>query len=209
MLPVDPARYALFLGMMAVFAITPGPANLFAVATGVRAGAGAALIGVLGMNAASLVWIGAAALGLGALAPAFPNLFRAIAIAGALYVAWLGAKALWTALRDRAAPPDAGRAATAATAFRDGFAVQFANPKAVIFFTAVLPPFVDAARPAAPQLALLAATVVGADLLAMSGYGLAGGALASALRQARVRRPFSALTGALLLGAALMIGLRA
>lgn len=208
MLPLDPARYALFLGMMAVFAITPGPANLFAVATGARAGASAALVGVLGMNAASLVWIGAAALGLGALAPAFPDLFHAIAIAGALYVAWLGASALWAAWRDRASTLDAGPTATAATAFRDGFAVQFANPKAVIFFTAVLPPFVDPARPAAPQLILLAATVLAADLLAMSGYGLAGGMLASVLRQARVRRLFSALVGALLLTAALMIGLR-
>jgi threonine/homoserine/homoserine lactone efflux protein len=160
------------------------------------------------MNAASLVWIGAAALGLGALAPAFPDLFRAIAIAGALYVAWLGANALWAAWRDRAAPLEAGRTATAATAFRDGFAVQFANPKAVVFFTAVLPPFVDPARPAAPQLILLAATVLAADLLAMSGYGLAGGMLASVLRQARVRRLFSALAGALLVIAALMIGLR-
>ena len=45
-LPVDPARYATFLGVMAVMAATPGPANLFAIATGAQKGKGAALVGV-------------------------------------------------------------------------------------------------------------------------------------------------------------------
>ena len=48
-LPVDPHLYAAFLGVMAVMAITPGPANLFAVATGMEKGRASALIGVVGM----------------------------------------------------------------------------------------------------------------------------------------------------------------
>ncbi len=208
MLPVDPARYALFLGVMVVFAISPGPANIFAVATGVRAGPRAALLGVLGMNAASLVWIAAAAAGLGALAQAFPAAFRLFAMAGALYVGWLAARALWAAWTDTVAPFEAGKGANAASALRDGFAVQFSNPKAMIFFTAVLPPFLDPARPALPQLALLGATVIAIDLIVMSGYGPAGGALAAALREARARRIFSAVVGVLLAAAAAMIALR-
>ena len=53
--PVDPHRYLTFLGVMVLLAMTPGPANLFAVATGVRDGRAAALAGVVGMNAATLV----------------------------------------------------------------------------------------------------------------------------------------------------------
>ena len=53
-LPVDPHLYAAFLGVMAVMAITPGPANLFAVATGMEKGRASALIGVVGMNAARM-----------------------------------------------------------------------------------------------------------------------------------------------------------
>lgn len=208
MLPVDPTLYALFLVTMAVMAITPGPANIFAVATGVRAGPQAALLGVVGMNAANLVWIGAAALGLSALVHAFPLAFRAIAIIGGLYVAWLGAKALWAAWRGKVAPVETGRSADLASAFRDGFAVQLSNPKAIIFFTAVLPPFVDPARPAVPQLALLGATMIAMDGLAMSGYGLAGGALSATLRQERARRAFSTIVGVLLLIAAALILLR-
>lgn len=207
MFPVDPALYALFLGMMTIFAITPGPANLFSIATGVRAGPRAALLGVAGMNTATLVWIGAAALGLGALVHAYPEAFRAIAIIGALYVAWLGLKSLWSAWKgtaQRKAVSGAGEN----TAFRDGFAVQFANPKVVVFFTAVLPPFVDPSRPAVPQLMLLGAAVIVCDVIAMAGYGLAGGALAKTLTEPRAQRGFAAIVGALLLIAAAMIALR-
>jgi threonine/homoserine/homoserine lactone efflux protein len=208
MLPVDPALYALFCATMAVFAITPGPSNLFTIATGAAAGPRAALLCVAGMNTASLVWMGAAAAGLGTLAHAFPLAFRIMALAGAAYVAWLGAKSLWSAWRDRGAHSESNRASTQATAFRDGFAVQLSNPKAILFFTAVLPPFMDPARPALPQLALLGATVIAMDVAAMSAYGLGGGALASALERPSGRRAFSLIVGLLLLAVAALIALR-
>src|SRR5262249_23656901 len=158
-----PARYALFASVMAVFAVTPGPANLFAVATGMRAGPRAALLGVAGMNAATLAWFGAAALGLGALVAAFPSQFHLIALRGGLYVAWLGAKSLWSAYRG-APPIKAAVEAGSASAFRDGFTVQLSNPKVAVFFTAVLPPFIDPTRPILPQLALLGATMIAMDV---------------------------------------------
>lgn len=212
-LPVDPHLYSTFLGVMVVMAITPGPANLFAVATGVERGRAAALVGVVGMNCATLVWFGAAALGLGALVKAFPDAFHLIALLGALYVAWLGIKALIGAVR--AAPPTdpqqpdhpvavhKGR-----SAFLDGFAVQIANPKAILFFTAVLPPFLDVNRPVAAQLALFALAVIGMDLMSMSAYALSGAALSQRMQQPRFRRGFGLFVGLLLLTAAGLIVLR-
>jgi threonine/homoserine/homoserine lactone efflux protein len=210
MFPVDPALYALFLGMMAVFAATPGPANVFAIATGARSGPRAALLAVAGMNVASLVWLAAAALGLGALVRADPHVFRVIGVLGGLYVAWLGGRALLAAARDEALSLDSARGAGAGarTAFCEGFVVQLSNPKAVIFFSAVMPPFVDPSRPALPQLALLGLAVIVMDVVAMSGYALAGGALARALMQPKARRAFSAAVGASLLGVAALIVLR-
>ena len=208
MLPLDPARYALFCGVMAVFAISPGPANLFMIATGVREGPRGVALGVAGLNTGSLVWIGAAALGLGALAAAFPLLFSAMAVAGAAYVAWLGLKSIWAAVAGNSAAFRAIKPSAAGAAFRDGVAVQIANPKAVVFFSAVLPPFVDPARPALAQFALLGATTLLMDVIAMSGCGLAGGVLSAALRKRGPRRLFSALTGALLVIAALLIVMR-
>ncbi|MBN8551350.1 MAG: LysE family translocator [Caulobacterales bacterium] len=203
--PVDPHLYLTFLGVMALLAMTPGPANLFAVATGVRDGRRAALMGVVGMNAATLVWFLAASLGLGALVTAFPDLFRFIAIAGGLYVAWLGVQAI----RGGHAPSDPGKARlTRRGPLIDGFMVQIANPKAVLFFTAVLPPFLDPNRPLAAQLALFAAATIGLDAITMSAYGLSGAALSRRMTQPRFARWFGWITGALLLVAAAMIILR-
>ncbi len=206
-LPVDPRLYLTFLGVMTVMAVTPGPANVFSVANGVQRGKAGALLGVVGMTAATLVWFGAAALGLGALVVAFPRVFRLISVAGALYVAWLGIRALGGTFR-AAAVPDSPAIRMGRGALVDGFMVQIANPKAVLFFTAVLPPFMDVTRPAAPQLALFALATISMDVLTMSAYGLGGAALARRMSEPRFRKGFAFLTGLLLLAAAALIILR-
>ena len=207
-LPVDPARYAAFLAVMAVMAVTPGPANLFAIATGAQRGKTAALVGVVGMNSATLVWFGAAALGLGALVLAFPQVFHLLAYAGAAYIAWLGVRSLVGAFRNDAEP---GHAAfkRGRSAFVDGFTVQIANPKAILFFTAVLPPFLDPGRPLPAQLAMFACATLTLDILAMSAYGLGGAAIASRMTEPRFRRVFSVCVGVLLLSAALLMATKA
>lgn len=204
-LPVDPKLYLTFLGVMAVMAVTPGPANLFSVANGMERGKAAALMGVAGMNLATLVWFGAAALGLGALVTAFPEAFRLIAIAGGLYVAWLGVKSIASALKAADQPTPVVPVRRDRSAFWDGFMVQLANPKIVLFFSAVLPPFMDVDRPAAPQLALFALATIGMDVIAMAAYGLSGAALARRMSERRFRRGYAVLVGVLLLLAAALI----
>ncbi len=207
-LPVDPARYGAFVGVMAVMAVTPGPANLFAIATGAQKGKAAALVGVAGMNTATLVWFCAAALGLGALILAFPQVFHLLAFAGAAYIAWLGVKSLLGALRHDAEP---GHQAfrQGKSAYLDGFTVQIANPKAVLFFTAVLPPFLDPARPLPAQLAAFACATLTLDILAMSAYGLGGAALAARMTEPRFARGFAVVVGLLLLTAAVLMARKA
>jgi threonine/homoserine/homoserine lactone efflux protein len=160
------------------------------------------------MNSATLVWFSAAALGLGALIIAFPQVFRILAYAGAAYVAWLGIKALHGALT-RAAGSGHGAYRMGRSAYLDGFAVQIANPKALLFFTAILPPFLDVQRPLPAQLALFACATIGMDVVAMTAYGLGGAALAAQMNQASFRRGFSAVVGVLLLTAAVLMAMRA
>lgn len=207
LLPVDPARYAAYFAAMSVMAVTPGPANVFSVAIGVQRGKRAALLAVAGMNAATLVWYGAAALGLSALVHALPELFRVVAIAGGLYVAWLGVQSIRAAwARSPAGEPHGRRPPRiSGNAFRDGFAVQIANPKIVVFFSAVLPPFLDDARPVVPQLMLFGATTVGLDAIAMAAYGLSGAALSARMQDPRFARAFGTGVGILLLITAALI----
>ena len=214
-LPVDPHLYASFLGVMALMAATPGPANLFAVATGAQRGRASALLSICGMNIATLVWFGAAALGLGALVSALPQVFQIIAVLGALYVGWLGLKSIKSALKP--APDTLGLETqtrisparpSSLGAVRDGFLVQIANPKAILFFTAVLPPFLDIKRPIIPQLGLIAATTISLDLMIMSAYALGGVALASRMGQPRFQQRFGLFVGLLLLLVAGLIVMR-
>jgi threonine/homoserine/homoserine lactone efflux protein len=206
-LPVDPQKFAVYCGVTVVMAAFPGPANLFSVANGMQKGRRAVLEGVVGMNSATLVWFAAAALGLGALITAFPWLFKAMTLLGAAYVAWLGAKSLRSALKNQGEDPPLtvrpGR-----SALRDGFAVQISNPKAILFFTAVLPPFIVLNRPLLPQLAMFAVVVIGMDVITMTTYGLGGAALAARMTEPHFRRMFSAVVGALLIGAAVLIATR-
>ncbi|UAL10842.1 LysE family translocator [Caulobacter segnis] len=203
-LPVDPARYGAFLVAMFVMAITPGPANLFAIATGMERGKGAALISVVGMNTATLVWFSGSALGLGALILAFPKAFHLLALAGAAYLVWLGLKSLWAGVRNveshASATVRAGK-----SAFFDGFMVQIANPKILLFFSAVLPPFLDVERPLAPQLVMFACATIGMDLISMSSYGLGGATLSTRMNEPGFRRGFAILVGVLLITAAVLI----
>ncbi len=189
---------------MAVLAVTPGPAVLFAIATGLQRGPRAALVGVAGMNAATIIWFVAAALGLGALVATFPAVFRVIALAGGLYLVWLGVRAAWAAWRTGAGLP-AVRAARVGSAFRDGFAVQLANPKAILFYTAILPPFLDPARPMPTQIAAFAAATLMIEAAAMAAYALLGAALSARLADPTFRRVFASVVGVLLVGAGVMI----
>lgn len=205
-IPVDPARFWAYAAVTLMMCFTPGPANLFAIANGARRGHAAVVAAAAGMNAATLIWFAGAGLGLGAVAVAFPRLFHLLALAGAAYVAWLGLQALLAARRphreDRAAVP------LRHGAFRDGFVVQIANPKALLFMTAILPPFLDPARPLLAQIVVFAVVGVSLDMVAMCAYGLGGAALAARMSEPAFRRGFDIFVGVLLIAVAGLILVR-
>src|ERR1700761_3009946 len=203
-LPVDPPRYLAFLGAMAILAATPGPSNLFAIANGMSRGRKAVLLGVAGMNTATLIWYLAAALGLGALALAFPQAVKALIVIGALYLVWLAIKSVKAAFAEHGslghATVQPGR-----SAYWDSFLVQMTNPKILLFFGAVLPPFLDFKKPLAAQFVLFAAATVILDVTATTAYGFGGAALSRKMTEPRFRRWFSLATAAVLLAAAGLI----
>jgi threonine/homoserine/homoserine lactone efflux protein len=205
--PVDLARYLAYVGVTTVMVVTPGPAILFAIATGARRGREAVFPAVVGMNLASVIWLSAAGLGLSALALTFPTVFRTLAWLGAAYVAWLGLRAVLSAFSEDDAEAEAV-ALRGRSALRDGFMVQISNPKALLFITVILPPFIDPGRPIIGQILVFAATGIALDVMSMTAYGYGGAALAARMAKPRFRGAFSLFTGALLITAALLIALR-
>lgn len=209
-LPVDPSKYYAFLVAMVFMAISPGPANLFFVRTGLAGRKANVLAGVVGTNSATLVWFVASALGLKVLMSAFPLAFRIVALMGGLYVGWLGFKTFRSALdlANETVSPELTQAAPVKspwTTLREGFMVQILNPKILLFFSAVLPPFIDIRRPMPAQLVMFATTTIGMDIVSMTSYGLLAVRLSELLREPKARQRFDLGAGAILMAIACLI----
>ena len=203
-MPIDPAKYLAFVVATTFMAISPGPAIMFFVRTGLGGRASRVFAGVIGVNSATLIWFLASAFGLQMLMSAFPLAFKIIAVLGGLYIDWLGLKTVRAALSLKtetvagdALKPEPERSDLAT--LRQGFTVQMLNPKVLLFFSAVLPPFVDIARPMPPQMALFAATALTLDAIAMTTYGLGAVHLSQWLRQPRYKQRFDLGAGAILM----------
>jgi threonine/homoserine/homoserine lactone efflux protein len=171
---------ALFALAAAITVATPGPTVLLALANGARGGLRGAAPGIAGALLSDLLLMAAVAAGLGALLAASEAAFAVLKLVGAAYLAWLGLGLL----RARAAPSlDAGggrqpglaaQGDTAGQRFRRALLVALGNPKGLLFFSALLPPFIDTTAPQAPQWALLAAVFVLIDGAALLAWALAG-----------------------------------
>jgi homoserine/homoserine lactone efflux protein len=180
---MDFATWLLFLGTEIVLSLVPGPAVVFVVTQGLRAGRRAAMVASLGILAANAIWFVASALGIGAVLVALPGLLTALRWAGAAYIAWLGVDAL------RPRPhANAGMLAGATAAprpFRTGVLLQLANPKALLFFAAILPGFVAIGRtdawPPWLQIAVLGITSIAAEIQVLFGYATLAAAASSRL----------------------------
>jgi homoserine/homoserine lactone efflux protein len=116
------------------------------------------------------------ATGLGALLLASYALFSAIRWIGAGCLVWLGV----TALLGRSSALTVSPAAAPVSGWRtfvDGFVLQIANPKALVFFTALLPPFIDPRRSVVTQVAILGVTSVVLEFFVLLAYGALAGRL--------------------------------
>lgn len=192
-----------------VAALVPGPAVLFVVGQAMRHGAAKAVAANLGILSGNAVWFAASAIGLATLVAFAAPVFVAIKWLGVAYLAWLGFCAWRDAVRGTSvAPRAAAPAAAGARMWRQGVLLQLANPKAILFFTALLPQFVDPSRSVAPQIGVLAITSIGSEFLVLAGYAwlaARGGALLVA--RPRLARATDAAAGTCLIGAGVGLAL--
>jgi len=165
-----------FLAASLVLVLIPGPSVLFIVGRALAHGRRAALTSVAGNTAGVAVLVVLVATGLGAIAAASAAVFTAIKLAGAAYLVWLGVQTfrhrgdLVAALGEPAAPADR-------RVFLQGVVVGLTNPKALVFFAAVLPQFLGP-QPEHPALQLLVFGLLFCLTAAVldSAWGLAAGA---------------------------------
>jgi threonine/homoserine/homoserine lactone efflux protein len=178
--------------------LVPGPAVIAVVSSALRGGFRSSLAANAGVLVGDAAFVAAAAAGLGALLVASHPLFVAVKWLGIAYLAYLGVRALL----DRGSGYAFDAPGRQRRAFRLGLTTQLANPKVILFFGALLPQFVDASRPAAPQFVLLGATFIASDALVFAVYGALAHRARTLLRTPRAARVTSRVTGAVMIGAA-------
>ncbi|MFN0265308.1 LysE family translocator [Tepidamorphus sp. 3E244] len=195
-----------YVAVLLVFMATPGPSHLLMLANSVTNGAARAMATAGGDLSANTLQILAAALGLAGLTILAQGAFEVVKWAGVAYLVWLGIAKIRNASRH------AARATTPRASLRQlywqGFITSAANPKAVIFFAALLPQFIDHGQPLAAQFALLGATYIIVDGAFLSAYAIASAPIGRFVRgrwEATVER---AAGGGFILAALLLAGKR-
>jgi threonine/homoserine/homoserine lactone efflux protein len=127
-----------FCALELVLCLTPGPAVIYVISTALGRGPRAGLAASLGIVAGNTLYFVLSAVGVAAVILASNAVFTVLKWIGAAYLVFVGARML-LARRE----PLALRPQPIAHAFARGFAVQAANPKALAFFVALLPQFID------------------------------------------------------------------
>ncbi|MBX9682517.1 MAG: LysE family translocator [Hyphomicrobium sp.] len=146
-----------FLWTALIIELTPGPNMTYLAVLSLSEGRKAGFTAVAGVATGLLIVGLLSALGLATLIAQSPQLYQALRWTGVAYLLWLAFE-LWRG------EPDGGKGLAEAqslrTYFQRGLITNLLNPKAAIFYVAVLPPFIDPNRPILPQTLALSLTYV-------------------------------------------------
>ena len=187
-----------------VLCLTPGPAVLFVVSVALARGARPGMAASLGILVTNACYFALSATGIAALILASGRLFGALKWIGAGYLVWVGLRML---LSRRVAEPDEPSPRRVQRAFLRALIVQGSNPKALIFFVALLPQFIDPAAPVAFQLFVLGASSTLIEFFVLALY-VAFAARARRLAGARLAGRLERIGGGFLVAAGARLALR-
>jgi homoserine/homoserine lactone efflux protein len=193
-----------FLVAACLISVSPGAGAVACMTTGMRHGYGRGIWNIVGMQVGIALQLAIVGAGLGAILATSTAAFTVLKGLGVAYLCWLGIRQ-WRAPAEPVQVDDARGGGSAGALFAQGFLVNATNPKATVFFLAVLPPFIDAARPLFPQYLAVAATLTAVDLVVMSGYTIFAAKFLGLLRAPRQIRFVNRLFGGLFVGAAALL----
>jgi homoserine/homoserine lactone efflux protein len=186
----------------------PGPAVLFVVSQSISRGTRAGFAASLGILTANAAYFALSGTGLGAVLVASWQAFTVIKWLGAGYLVWLGGQML---LRNHVSPirPDIVEASTHTRqrAFSLAVLTQGANPKALIFFTAILPQFISPNAPVLPQILIMGVSSMVIEFLVLAIYIGTCHTARTWVGQSRVVGILHRLGGGCLIGAGVRLAL--
>ena len=174
---MPPAGHLLAFALISfALIVVPGPNVLFVISRSLMLGRAAGVSSAVGGQIGVYAQVAAVALGVGAVVERSVALFTAIKLAGAAYLVFLGVQAIRHRRSLGAALHAEVERKTTGVLLRDGFVVGVSNPKAIVFFAAVLPQFVDAsAGHVSLQMLLLGTVFTAIAVVCDSTWAVAAG----------------------------------
>ena len=193
--------FAFVLAALAL-ALVPGPTVTVIIANSLRYGTRAGLMNVLGTQVGVVIWLGIAAIGLEAAIQVMGGWFVLLRYSGAAYLVWLAFK-LFMSKGDLAVAAD--RARPRGSFFLQGFVVIVSNPKMLVLFGALIPPFIPAGADVARMTLILGGTFMIIAAIGDTAYALAAGRAGAWLSRKRMRAIEIISGSCLVSGAAWMV----
>jgi threonine/homoserine/homoserine lactone efflux protein len=184
MFGLETLTYIAFIAACAAIVIVPGPTVTVIIANSLRHGARAGLLNVAGTQAGLAIMLIVLAAGLDTVVQHLGTAFDWIRLFGAAYLIWLGIK-LWRS-DGKIGSAQSGPAPRRGY-FWQGFVVVLSNPKALLFFGAFIPQFLDPAGSALVQTLVLGATFMVVATLLDGAYALASGHAGAWLSRSNLR----------------------
>jgi len=198
------SAYLAYVLACIVVVIVPGPTVTVIIANSLRDGTRAGFLNVAGTQAGLAAMLVVLALGLQVIVENIGHVFEWVKLAGAAYLVWLGIKLL----RSDGTLGQAGeRSRPGNSYFWQGFLVILSNPKALLFFGAFIPQFIDPAGSAILQTLLLGATFMAVATVFDGAYAVAAGRAKGMLARRNVRR-IEIASGSLMIGGGLWLALQ-
>jgi len=195
--------YIAYVLACILMAIIPGPTVTVIVGNSLKHGARAGLLNVAGTQAGLGLMMLTLIVGLSSVIAAMGWLFDVLRYAGAAYLVWIG----WNLLRHPDAISETQNVSVPRGGFfLQGFLVIMANPKALLFFGAFIPQFIDPAGNYGAQIALLGVTAMLIAFFSDGAYAVLTGRAGALLSRSKVRT-VSRLSGACLIGGGVWLAL--
>jgi threonine/homoserine/homoserine lactone efflux protein len=208
------SHFFAFAGVAALLVLSPGATMVVVADAAIEGGRRAALWTVAGIGTANGTMTLAAAFGLAAVVHRVPVVLTVMSVVGAVYLAWLGVRALWRAMRasraDLEVRPTAGLKPRPARVpplarFGRGLLTNYANPSVVLFYAVVVPQFITPASAFLSRYLLLGGTHVAMSVVWQGAVGISVGLFAERMARPGVRRGIDLAMGFALLAFALKI----
>ncbi len=181
---MDLKIWLLFVATEAALCLSPGPAVLYVTSHGLSRGFRSSVSANLGIVTGNIAYFAASAIGVGSLILASHELFLVVKWCGVGYLVWLGIRMLLRTSTVVSVEP--ARAHTISKVYRGGILVQLSNPKNLVFFLAILPPFIDPSGNVLVQMLILGVTSQTIEIITLLMYGAVASRVGRLIRGSRL-----------------------